>query len=63
MSPRPQTSRGSRRDAHIEWLKLIDISGPFLSVPVLIKEWPDLEPLDGAERVLKLLKILDGDRP
>jgi len=50
MSPRPRTSRGSRRDAHIEWLKLINVSGPFLSVPVLTKEWPDLEPLDGAER-------------
>ncbi len=50
MSPRPRTSRGSRREAHIEWLKLIDVSGPFLSVPVLTKEWPDLEPLDGAER-------------
>jgi hypothetical protein len=50
MSPRPRTSRGSRREAHIEWLKLIDVSGPFLSVPVLTAEWPDLEPLDGAER-------------
>jgi hypothetical protein len=50
MSPRPRASRGSRREAHIEWLKLIDVSGPFLSVPVLTKEWPDLEPLDGAER-------------
>jgi hypothetical protein len=50
MSPHPRTSRGSRREAHIEWLKLIDVSGPFLSVPVLTAEWPDLEPLDGAER-------------
>jgi hypothetical protein len=41
---------GSRRDQHIEWLKLIEVSGPFLSVPVLTKEWPDLEPLDGAVR-------------
>ena len=50
MSPRPRTSRGSRREAHIEWLKLIDVSGPFLSVPVLTAEWPDLEPLDAEER-------------
>jgi hypothetical protein len=53
MSPGPRGphgSHGSRREAHIEWLKLIDVSGPFLSVPVLTKEWPDLEPLDGAER-------------
>ena len=39
-----------RREAHIEWLKLIEVSGPFLSVPVLTAEWPDLEPLDGAAR-------------
>ena len=50
MSPRPRTSRGSRREAHIEWLKLIDVSGPFLSVPVLTAEWPDLEPLEPAMR-------------
>jgi Eco57I restriction-modification methylase/restriction-modification enzyme MmeI-like protein len=39
-----------RRGVHIEWLKLIDVSGPFLSVPVLAAEWPDLEPLDGQSR-------------
>ena len=53
MSPRPAGTwrPGSRTpEAHIEWLKLIDVSGPFLSVPVLTAEWPDLEPLDGAER-------------
>lgn len=50
MSPRPRMSRGSRREAHIEWLKLIDVSGPFLSVPVLAAEWPDLEPLEPVMR-------------
>jgi hypothetical protein len=35
-----------RRQAHIDWLKLIEVSGPFLSVPVLTAEWPDLEPLE-----------------
>jgi hypothetical protein len=35
-----------RRQAHIDWLKLIEVSGPFLSVPVLTAEWPDLEALD-----------------
>ena len=39
-----------RRQAHIDWLKLIEVSGPFLSVPVLTAEWPDLEPLDGKAR-------------
>ena len=48
-SPRANSS-GSRRDQHIEWLKLIEVSGPFLSVPVLAKEWPDLDPLDAAQR-------------
>jgi hypothetical protein len=35
-----------RRQAHIDWLKLIEVSGPFLSVPVLTAEWSDLEALD-----------------
>jgi hypothetical protein len=35
-----------RRQTHIDWLKLIEVSGPFLSVPVLTAEWPDLEPLE-----------------
>ena len=39
-----------RRQAHIDWLKLIEVSGPFLSVPVLTAEWPDLEPLEVKER-------------
>jgi hypothetical protein len=39
-----------RRQAHIDWLKLIEVSGPFLSVPVLTVEWPDLEPLDTRAR-------------
>jgi hypothetical protein len=43
-------SPASRREAHLEWLRLIEISGPFLSVPVLTAEWPDLEPLDLAAR-------------
>jgi hypothetical protein len=39
-----------RRQAHIEWLKLIEVTGPFLSVPVLTAEWPDLEPFSPSER-------------
>ena len=45
---------GQRRQAHIDWLKLIEVSGPFLSVPVLTAEWPDLEALD--TRVLERLR-------
>jgi Eco57I restriction-modification methylase/restriction-modification enzyme MmeI-like protein len=40
----------SRRQPHIDWLRLIDVNGPFLSVPVLADEWPDLEPLDAPKR-------------
>lgn len=31
---------------HTEWLSLIDISGPWLSLPVLRKTWPQLDALD-----------------
>ena len=44
------TSGRERRQAHIEWLSLIEVSGPFLSVPVLTAEWPDLEPVDAGHR-------------
>ena len=27
-----------RRQTHIDWLKLVEVSGPFLSVPVLTAE-------------------------
>lgn len=39
-----------RRQGHIDWLKLIEVSGPFLSVPVLTAEWPDLDPLETGMR-------------
>ena len=39
-----------RRQAHIDWLRLIEVSGPFLSVPVLTQEWPDLDSLDSRAR-------------
>jgi hypothetical protein len=44
------TTGKERRQVHIDWLKLIEVSGPFLSAPVLAAEWPDLEPLDSGQR-------------
>ncbi|MEU8124667.1 DNA methyltransferase [Spirillospora sp. NPDC049024] len=35
---------------HADWLGLIDLSGPFLSVPVLRRVWPALDTLDKATR-------------
>jgi hypothetical protein len=35
---------------HRRWLSLIDVSGPFLSVPVLRQTWPNLDALDKPER-------------
>ena len=48
--PRHGVTAKDRRQTHIDWLKLIEVSGPFLSVPVLTVEWPDLEPLDTGAR-------------
>lgn len=28
-------------DEHNEWLSLLDVSGPFLTLPVLLQEMPD----------------------
>jgi hypothetical protein len=49
-NPRHGITARDRRQAHIDWLRLIEVSGPFLSAPVLTAEWPDLEPLDAADR-------------
>lgn len=41
----------SIRDAHHDWLSLIEISGPFLAVPILKEAFPQgLEELDTAKR-------------
>ncbi|RSM46226.1 hypothetical protein DMB66_49975, partial [Actinoplanes sp. ATCC 53533] len=35
---------------HKTWLSLIEVSGPFASIPVLRQTWPTLDPLDKPER-------------
>ncbi|PZT69618.1 hypothetical protein DN402_24605 [Streptomyces sp. SW4] len=56
MSPAPR-SRGRRPSAaairaakasdgkqqHLDWLNLVEVSGPFLTLPVLLRTWPQLE--------------------
>ncbi|MCX4848905.1 DNA methyltransferase [Streptomyces sp. NBC_00893] len=58
MSPRP-TSRGlaaakaqalDGRRQHQEWLDLTEVSGPFLTMPVLRQAWPQLDALEKDER-------------
>src|ERR1051325_1103201 len=38
MSPRPRHSASARH--HVEWLQLVDVSGPFLSLSVLVETFP-----------------------
>ncbi len=41
----------SNRDAHHDWLSLIEVSGPFLAIPVLKEAFPQgLDELDGTKR-------------
>ncbi|WP_182885191.1 Eco57I restriction-modification methylase domain-containing protein [Microbispora sp. H10885] len=35
---------------HQDWLSLVEVSGPFLSLPVLRRTWPSLDPLDKETR-------------
>ena len=35
---------------HRDWLALIEVTGPFLSLPVLRQTWPTLDPLDKKDR-------------
>lgn len=44
-SRRPRRSAPDSAQQHREWLSLIEVSGPFLSLPVLRATWPNLESL------------------
>ncbi|GAB3698471.1 Eco57I restriction-modification methylase domain-containing protein [Nocardiopsis oceani] len=48
------TQRRSGRDSaeqHRNWLDLVEVDGPFLTLPVLLDEWPNgLEPLHSEQR-------------
>lgn len=51
--PESRSSRAPRLGGydHNRWLGLVEVTGPFLSVPVLRRAWPaGLDPLDPAER-------------
>ncbi|MFE1510163.1 Eco57I restriction-modification methylase domain-containing protein [Streptomyces sp. NPDC058726] len=63
MSPRPATANGRNRGVaaaiahandgrrqHLDWLNLVDVSGPFLTLPVLLSAWPQLDALDKPQR-------------
>ncbi|MBL3664731.1 hypothetical protein JL475_01575 [Streptomyces sp. M2CJ-2] len=59
MSPRRPMSRGvaaakaqaaDGRRQHQEWLDLTEVSGPFLTMPVLLRAWPQLGTLEKDER-------------
>ncbi|QIK06148.1 hypothetical protein G7Z12_09040 [Streptomyces sp. ID38640] len=53
---RPGAGRGRTRSGaplppdgkrqHLDWLSLVDVSGPFLTLPVLLKTWAQLDSLD-----------------
>lgn len=38
------------RQQHKDWLSLVELTGPFLSLPVLVRVWPTLDPLDVGQR-------------
>ncbi|AVH55376.1 MULTISPECIES: Eco57I restriction-modification methylase domain-containing protein [Streptomyces] len=59
MSPRRPMSSGvaaakakaaDGRRQHQEWLDLTEVSGPFLTMPVLLRAWPQLDTLEKDER-------------
>lgn len=50
--PQPVTAT-ERRERHLSWLSLVDVAGPFLSVPVLVEAWPDLVSMDGRANALR----------
>ncbi|MET9674722.1 DNA methyltransferase [Streptomyces sp. NPDC006482] len=45
---RPAAPDGKQQ--HLDWLSLVDVSGPFLTLPVLLKAWPQLDAIDKPQR-------------
>ncbi|MCD0485990.1 hypothetical protein LO771_27300 [Streptacidiphilus sp. ASG 303] len=38
------------RRQHLDWLNLVEVSGPFLTLPVLLDTWPQLDAVDKPQR-------------
>ncbi|MDQ0777609.1 hypothetical protein QF026_006075 [Streptomyces aurantiacus] len=38
------------RQQHLDWLSLVDVSGPFLTLPVLLRTWQQLDSIDKPTR-------------
>ncbi|WP_327654708.1 Eco57I restriction-modification methylase domain-containing protein [Streptomyces sp. NBC_00483] len=49
--PRSGAPTPDGRQQHLDWLSLVDVSGPFLTLPVLLKTWPQLDSVDKPVRV------------
>ncbi|MQA77388.1 MAG: hypothetical protein GEV10_02725 [Streptosporangiales bacterium] len=56
-TPGPPPVDGAQQ--HRDWLDLVEVTGPFLSLPVLRSAWPGLDPLDKAVR--DRLRLEHGD--
>ena len=52
MRPR-RTHAPDSAQQHRDWLSLTEVSGPFLSLPVLRSTWPTLDALDRATKALR----------
>jgi hypothetical protein len=65
MSP-PRRGRSAVAGVHADWLRLVEPNGPFLTLPVLRRVWPNgLDHLDADARaeVRRHLADLDLDDP
>jgi len=57
-------TQATGRQEHLDWLSLTDVSGPFLTVPVLTRVWPTLEAVDRPTRdALALAHTPTGPTP
>jgi len=47
---RPGPPPADGRQQHLNWLAMVEVSGPFLTLPVLLQTWPTLDPLEKPDR-------------
>src|SRR6266568_7079035 len=48
------------REDHLAWLDLVEVNGPFLALPVLLRVWPTLDAVDRSTRDMLRIAHADG---
>ncbi len=60
MGRRTRPAAVDGREDHLAWLDLVEVNGPFLALPVLLRVWPTLDAVDRSTRDMLRIAHADG---